>query len=78
MDDFISVSEAARRKGVTRQAIYQAINTGRLTPKLMIGKIAVSVSEVEAYMPLSVKERKGRTLKTWKHHGSSRRVCVND
>lgn len=48
---YLSVSEAAELLGVHRNAIYQAIGSGRLRPIRMMGKQALLRAEVIAYSP---------------------------
>ncbi len=45
----ITVSEAAARKGVSRSAIYKAIDSGRLKGHRVLGKVALREKEVEAW-----------------------------
>ena len=47
----ISVSEAAREKGVSREAVYQAIRRGQLKVRWVLGKIGVVRSSLDAYEP---------------------------
>lgn len=57
----VSVSDAAKEKGVSREAIYQAIQGGRLKVKRVIGKIGVLRSSLDAYQPDTDKIRAGYT-----------------
>lgn len=50
-DDWISASEAARLRGVTRQAIGSLVRRGRLRTLKFGGKTFVSRRDVEAYVP---------------------------
>ena len=50
-DDWISASEAARLRGVTRQAIGSLVRRGRLRTLEFGGKKFVSRKDVEAYIP---------------------------
>jgi len=58
----ISRSEAARLKKVTPQAVYKAINQGRITPvvdndgKVMLDKDAFEVDWEKTYHPPSIKK----------------------
>src|ERR1044071_975390 len=44
--DWISKPEAARLRGVSRQAIWQLVDRGRLSTRVVAGRIYVSRSEV--------------------------------
>jgi excisionase family DNA binding protein len=50
--DWISPAEAARIRGVTRQAITKLIQTGRLTVFSVGGRKLVRKDEIEAFAPL--------------------------
>ena len=50
-DDWISASEAARLRGVTRQAIGSLVRRGRLRTLEFGGKRFVNRRDVEAYVP---------------------------
>jgi excisionase family DNA binding protein len=50
-EDWISASEAARLRGVSRQAIGSLVRRGRLRTLEFGGKIFVSRTDVEAYIP---------------------------
>lgn len=47
-DDYITVSEAARRRGVTRSTIHKAIKAGKLVAVKVWRGYAVSASDVDA------------------------------
>ena len=49
--DWISQAEAARIRGVTRQAIHRLIQRGRLTVMEVGGHVLVSREEVENFEP---------------------------
>ena len=51
LDDWISQSEAARIRDVSRQAISQLIKKGRFNTLTIGGKVLLKRSEVEAYQP---------------------------
>ena len=55
----VSVSDAAKEKGVSREAIYQAIQQGRLKVRRVIGKIGVLRNSLDAYQPDANKIRAG-------------------
>ena len=50
-DDWISASEAARLRGVSRQAIGNLLLRGRLRTLKFGGKTFVNRKDVEAYVP---------------------------
>jgi excisionase family DNA binding protein len=43
---FLTVSEAARQKEVSRSAVYKAIADGRLSARQILGHVALSKTEV--------------------------------
>jgi excisionase family DNA binding protein len=51
LDDWISQAEAARLRGVSRQAIAKLIQRKRLAAREIAGRIVVRRSEVEAFVP---------------------------
>src|ERR1051325_4677256 len=61
-EEYLTVSAAARRKGVSRAAIYQAIQSGRLPHARVSGAtILLSARDVETYKPNE--RKKPRLLK---------------
>jgi predicted DNA-binding transcriptional regulator AlpA len=48
---WISQSEAARARGISRQAIFDLIKRGRLTTLVIAGKTLVLRSEIEKFKP---------------------------
>ena len=51
-EEYLTVSAAAKRKGVSRTAIYQAIERGRLPhARISGGTILLSARDVDAYKP---------------------------
>lgn len=56
MDDLISISEAARIRGVTHGAIQDLIARDKLTPVVVAGRRLLRRGEVKGYKP----ERAGR------------------
>lgn len=52
--DWISQSEAARLRGVSRQAIAKLIHRGRLSAQAIGGRMLVRKSEVEVFVPLPI------------------------
>jgi predicted DNA-binding protein YlxM (UPF0122 family) len=68
-DDWISKSEAARVRGVSRQAIWELVNRGRLTTVTFAGRIYLDRSEVLKFKrrprgPASQYESKGSEYKS--------------
>src|SRR5687767_6564971 len=56
--ELLTVREAARRRNVSRAAIYQAIREGRLTSiPVAGGGVVLSVREVDAYTPRAHKSQ---------------------
>jgi excisionase family DNA binding protein len=56
---YLSVSQAAQRKAITRSAVYQAIATGRLPSERIAGHTVLREKDVEAWTPLTRERRKG-------------------
>lgn len=52
-DDYITVSEAARRKGVSRAAVYQAIREERLPHTKISRTTVLARRDVDAWKPRS-------------------------
>ncbi|MFZ5558985.1 MAG: helix-turn-helix domain-containing protein [Pseudomonadota bacterium] len=50
-DDWISQAQAARIRGVSRQAISKLVNQGRLRTLVIGGHVFVSRSDVVAFLP---------------------------
>jgi excisionase family DNA binding protein len=50
-NDWVSQAEAARIRGVSRQAIYRLIKKGRLQVLKIGGKILLNRAEIEAFVP---------------------------
>jgi excisionase family DNA binding protein len=48
-DEYLTVQEAATRKAVTVNAIYNAIRDGRLPSRRVLGRIALLPSDVDAF-----------------------------
>lgn len=46
--DYITPEEAAHRAGVSRQAIYMAIQRGKLKSEKILGRVAVRPTDVDA------------------------------
>jgi excisionase family DNA binding protein len=56
VSDLVTLTEAAKMRGVTRQAIHSLIERGRLRSEMMFGRVLLYRSEVEAFE----KDRPGR------------------
>lgn len=52
-DDWISQSEAARLRGVSRQAIAKLVKNGRLKGLAIGGRVLVNRTDVEYFVPRS-------------------------
>lgn len=53
---WMSVTAAARRLGVSRRRVYQLIDAGRLTMKVFHGRMLVSERSVEDRVKLQIAE----------------------
>jgi len=80
-DELVTVREAARRRNVSRAAIYQAIREGRLTSvQVTGGGVVLSTREVDAYTPrarahgqkLQMEKKQQTTAKTRIEPGSAK------
>lgn len=49
MSDLLTVKEAAEYIGVTNKAIYLAIETDRIHPVRLLGKLGISLDEAKKY-----------------------------
>ena len=49
IEDLITVTEAAKLRGISRQAIHALIQRGRLRSVEMFGRVLVYRSEVESF-----------------------------
>jgi excisionase family DNA binding protein len=64
LDDWISQVEAARIRGVSKQAIAKLISRNRLSAREIGGRMLVRRSEVEAFVPMPIgRPRKKATPK---------------
>jgi hypothetical protein len=59
---YLTVSEAAARKGITPAAIYLAVQQERLPSTKILGRIAIKEKDIDAYEPLPNDQRKGVKL----------------
>ncbi len=62
----VTVRDAAKEKGISREAVYQAIRAGRLKSRKVLGKIGILRSSLDEYEPDSNKIRAGR-LRAFSH-----------
>jgi excisionase family DNA binding protein len=58
--DLLTVAEASKELGISREAVYLAIREGRLKAIKILGKHGIRRKEVEAYQPVEVKVRAGQ------------------
>lgn len=56
-DNWLTAAEAAQLKGVTRSAVYKAMQQQKLQAERVLGRLALRRAEVEVWKP---KERTGR------------------
>lgn len=49
LSDLVTVTEAAQLRGVSRSAIHELIQRGRLRSKKMFGRVLLSKSEVKSF-----------------------------
>jgi len=54
-DNLLSVSQAAKFKGVSRAAIYGAIARGRLPHQRVLGHLALREADIRDWTPLGFK-----------------------
>lgn len=50
--DILTVSEAAKELGISREAVYLAIREGRLTAVKILGKYGITRDELDKYQPV--------------------------
>ena len=62
VDDWISQSEAARIRSVSKQAIAKLIRRNRLTAREIGGRMLVRRSEVEAFVPMPIGRPRKKTV----------------
>lgn len=56
-EDYLSVSQVAEIKGVSRNAVYKAVKEGRLICVRIVGRIAITRAEAQKW---NAKARTGR------------------
>lgn len=61
-EDLVTVSEAARIKGVTRAVIYNAINRGDISARTVLGRRALRREDVDRWQPRRAGRRRGVPL----------------
>lgn len=61
VDDWISQVEAARIRGVSKQAIAKLIHRNRLSAREIGGRMLVRRSEVEAFVPMPIGRPRKKT-----------------
>lgn len=49
MNEFVTVAEAADLRGVSRAAIHELVQRGRLRSERMLGRVLLYKSEVESF-----------------------------
>lgn len=49
MSEFVTVAEAAELRGVSRAAIHELVQRGRLRSERMLGRVLLYKSEVESF-----------------------------
>lgn len=57
--DLVTVAQAARELGISRIAVYQAIDDGRLASVEVLGKIGVPRHALQQYRPNQTRQRAG-------------------
>jgi excisionase family DNA binding protein len=58
-ESYLSVTQAATRKGVSRTAIYLALKDGRLASVEIAGRNVLRETEVDAWTPMTAQRRRG-------------------
>jgi excisionase family DNA binding protein len=58
--DLITVSDAARELGISREAVYKAIREGRLPAIKILGKVGIERKILREYHPVEVRVRAGK------------------
>jgi excisionase family DNA binding protein len=62
MGGYVTYADAARRLGVSRQAIWKLVRAGRLGTVTVLGRRYVMLSSVEERIP----KRRGQHESTWR------------
>jgi excisionase family DNA binding protein len=71
--NLITVSEAAKELGISREAIYKAIREGRLTAINILGKIGIEREALKEYHPEEVRIKAGKKRAAQKRRARGRR-----
>jgi excisionase family DNA binding protein len=58
--NLITVSEAAKELGISREAVYKAIREGRLTSVNILGKIGIEGKALKEYHPIEIRVQAGK------------------
>lgn len=76
--DYLTVAQAAERRGVSRQTIYSAIRRGRLSSTQILGKPALRPGDVDALVIFPQnKDRQGQVFPGGKGRPKSRKETLN-
>lgn len=59
--EVVTVAQAAKELGVTRFAVYKAIEAGNLESVVMLGKLGIPRRALNKYHPDEAKQRAGFT-----------------
>ncbi len=59
-DELVTVAQAAKEAGVSRYAIYKAIDAGNLDYETQLGKIGIPRRALKNYRPNETKVRAGK------------------
>lgn len=70
--DLLTVAEASKELGISREALYLAIREGRLKAIKILGRYGVRRKELEAYQPVEVRVRAGHALAATKKRGRNK------
>ena len=58
--ELVTVPEAARMLGISKQAVYLAIRQGNLLPVMVLGRHALRRADVVRYHPMLSRQESGR------------------
>lgn len=58
-EEFLSVTQTGKRKGVSRTSVYDAMTSGRLPHTVIGGHYYLKPADVDAWTPLAPAQRKG-------------------
>jgi excisionase family DNA binding protein len=69
----LTVSEAAKELGISRESVYKAIREGRLMSVIVLGKIGIERKTLKAYSPgarqIAAGKKRARTRRKAKGNG---------